>query len=300
MIEIKHFRLLAAVAEHGTLSGAAGALGCSQPALTQQMQALERSVRTPLVVRTGSGTRLTEAGEVLLRHGRDILDHLALAEAEVSALTGLRVGRVRVVAFPSAAAAILPDAVTDMTQRFPGVLITLAEAEPPQALQMLRRGECDLAVIFRYPTEPELSGSDLLQVPLLTERVHLALSAGHELAREAPVNLSQLADSRWIAGCPRCRTHLLELCADAGFVPNIVFETDDYLAIQALAARGLGAALITDLMLAVVRVPELRLQPFIPDSTRVTSAVSTHSLSRVPAVREMISALQRCAEQMSN
>lgn len=132
------------------------------------------------------------------------------------------------------------------------------------------------------------------------EQVHLALPADHRLVGDTPVNLADLADSRWIAGCPRCRGHLLDLCGDAGYTPNIVFETDDCIAIQALAARGLGAALITDLMLSVVRVPGLHLQRCTPASTRITSVASTRSLSHVPAVREMVNALQRCTERMTH
>src|SRR5690606_24737191 len=100
MIETRHLLLIRALVEHGSLSGAARALGYSQPAVSQQVQLLEARLRTPLVIRERRGVTLTEAGEVLLRHSAEVLDTLSLAEAEIAAVAGLRAGRVRVAAFP--------------------------------------------------------------------------------------------------------------------------------------------------------------------------------------------------------
>jgi molybdate transport repressor ModE-like protein len=101
VIEVKHFRLLAAIAEHGSLSAAACSLGYSQPAVTQQIQVLERHLRTPVLVRAKAGAGLTEAGQVLLRHGEQVLALVARARAEIEAVADLRAGRVRLACFPS-------------------------------------------------------------------------------------------------------------------------------------------------------------------------------------------------------
>ncbi|MFD7989238.1 LysR family transcriptional regulator, partial [Kitasatospora indigofera] len=151
MIEARHLRVLRAVARTGSFSAAARELGCTQPAISQQMKALEKSVDTPLVVRAGRGMQLSEAGRVLLKHANGILAGLSAAEEEVAAIAGLRAGRVRLVSFPTASSTLVPPAVARLRASHPGVRVSLVEAEPTESLAMLRGGECEVALAFRYP-----------------------------------------------------------------------------------------------------------------------------------------------------
>lgn len=299
MLELKHLRLLRELVEHGTLSAAARCLGYSQPAVTQQLQRLERSLGTPLVVRSRSGISLTEAGEVLLRHGRNALSTLSLAEAEVAAVAGLRSGRIRLASFPSAAGTILPAALASVTARYPGLSFSLTEAEPPEALALLDRGECDVVIAFAYEEEgkPKRPGSaaDEVWIPLLRESVHVGLGHDHPAAASRHIRLADLRDERWIAGCPKCRGHLVAACTEAGFEPDIAFETDDYVALQGLAAAGLGVTLLPDLVLSVVQLDTLNVRRVHPTQCRTVSAVSTPSLLRVPGVRQTIDALHEAS-----
>jgi molybdate transport repressor ModE-like protein len=302
MIEVRHLRLLRALDEHGSMSAAARELGYSQSAVTQQIQLLEKQLATPLLVRGRSGVTLTAAGEVLVRHGAGVLSSIALAEAEVDAVAGLRSGRVRIACFPSAAATILPGALGSVARQHPGLSFTLTEAEPPQALELLRRGDCDIVVIFEYVADgageqPRFAlQPHEVETPLIEETMRVAMPAGHPAAGAASVSLDELSASRWIAGCPECRGNLVDACARSGFVPDVAFETDDYIALQGLAAAGLGVALVSDLMLAAARPePELRLTELHPPARRMVSAVSTESLLRVPGVRETIDALRDAA-----
>ena len=121
-------------------SAAARALGYTQPAITQQMKALERDVGTPLFIRVGRGMRLTEAGEALSRHAAVILDSMSAAQQQMSALTRLRAGRVRVCAFPSANATLIPEAMARLAAAHPGVRVDLLESEPPESLHRLVAG----------------------------------------------------------------------------------------------------------------------------------------------------------------
>jgi len=283
------------------MSAAARELGYSQSAVTQQIQLLERQLETPLLVRTRTGVRLTEAGEVLVRHGAGVLASVALAEAEVDAVAGMRSGRVRISAFPSAAATILPRALGAVAREYPGISFSLTEAEPPGALELLRSGACDVAIIFEYETDGAHEPRFPLQphemtTALLDENVRVAMPASHAAASKTSVTLDELSDSRWIAGCPECRGNLLEACDRAGFQPDVAFETDDYIALQGLASAGLGVALVTDLMLAAARPdPDLFLKHLSPPSRRVVSAVTTASLRAVPGVRQTIEALREAA-----
>lgn len=303
MIELKHLRVLKEISELGTISAAARALGYSQPAVTQQLQAVERLVGTPLLVRGRGGMLLTEAGQVLLRHGTSVLAAMSLAEAEVAAVTGLRAGKVRIASFPSGTASVVPGALSHMVDAHPGVSFSLVEAEPEQALAMLGRGECDIALVFSYSTEPDrppaAASANTVSYPLLEEAVHVVLADDHPAAAEEKVSLCDLRDSRWIAGCPQCRGHLMYACAAAGFSPDIAYETDDYVALQSLAAKGLGVALVPDLILSVVRLPMLRLRPVDPPAVRRVSAVCTPDLARVPGVRATLAALGEAAADVS-
>ena len=121
MFDVKQLRVLRAVAEHGSFSAAAEALSYTQPAVSQQIAALERHAGTTLVDRGSRGVRLTDAGRALVDHADVVLARLAAAEAELEAIAGVRGGRMRLSAFPSAAASILPSAVAMFSERYPEV-----------------------------------------------------------------------------------------------------------------------------------------------------------------------------------
>jgi molybdate transport repressor ModE-like protein len=326
MIEIRHMRLLEAIREAGSMSGAARLLGLSQPAVSQQVQALERTLGMPVIVRGSGPARLTEAALVLLRHAETVLPEIEKAEAELDALAGLQAGRVRIACFPSAASTILPRALGRMRRDYPGVSFTMTEAEPLSALKMLRENRVEIAIVNAYSDEydgadahaamsedtPEgLSAADiavhgdLSGIPLresevahvlLTEKMWVALPSTHEQAHTPVVDLADLAGESWIAGCPQCRAHLMRASDDAGFRPDIVFETDDHNALQELAAAGLGVALVTDLMVSSRNQRSgYALRPTTEQRTRVVSAISTESLLAVPGVAQTIAALELAA-----
>ena len=159
VIEARHLRVLRAVATTGSFSAAARELGCTQPAVSQQMKALESSAGTPLLVRTGREMRLTQAGEALVRHASGILAGLTAAEEEIAAIAGLRAGRVRLVSFPSGSSTLVPTALAALRAAHPGTRVSLVEAEPPRSVEMLRDGDCDVALAFRYGGSTPRSGT---------------------------------------------------------------------------------------------------------------------------------------------
>ncbi|MDF3291056.1 MULTISPECIES: LysR family transcriptional regulator [Streptomyces] len=303
MIEARHLRVLRAVSRSGSFSAAARELGCTQPAVSQQMKALEQSAGTPLLIRAGREMRLTEAGEALTRHAAGILAGLTAAEEEVAAIAGLRAGRVRMVSFPSGSSTIVPAAVAEMRTAHPGTQVSLEEAEPPQSVEMVRGGDCEVALAFRYldvPAEPaETEWGDLVVRPLLTDRLVGLVPTGHRLARAAaergPVEIAQLADEQWIAGCPRCRRHLVEVCEDAGFTPRIDFATDDYPAVAGLVGAGLGVAMLPELALQSVRPKGIAVVETAPAVRREVVALTLPDLEHVPAVNAMLTHLETAA-----
>lgn len=299
MIEVKHLRLIAAIDRHGTLSGAARELGLSQPAITQQMQRLERDLGTPLVTKQSRGVTLTSAGRVLLRHAGQVLPALQRAESEIAAIAGLRGGEIRISAFASGAAALLPKALARMADEYPGISFRLGEAESEESLELLRKGDCEIAMVYEYHSEgmtmrrPDLSHEpDEIWQTVMEEHIWLAMPRSHPLAADAEVDVGDLSGARWISGCPSCQGNLLDVCSVAGFRPDITYETDDYIALQGLAAAGLGVALLPDLMLMATRHDtDLVLKPLAQKRFRRVSVVTTRALSAVPGVRETMQAI---------
>jgi len=295
-LDVGSLRMLRAIADRGTITGAAQELGVGQPAVSQHVRRLERRLGTALLDRSGRSVRLTEAGEALARHGATVGAALRAATAEVSAIAGLRAGRVRLVAFPSSSATLVPRALVALRTAHPGLSVTLDEAEPPEALRMLRSGECDVALAFDYPGvalgrgEDDLAG--LVTRHLLDEPTLVALPADHPAADHDALALADLAGERWIAGCPRCRGHLLTAADACGFAPEIAFATDDYVAVLALVAAGLGVALLPDLVRPVAeRQPGVVIRPARGTSHRAVHAVTAPDLLRVPAIAATMDAL---------
>lgn len=295
MLDPRQLVVLREVARTGSFSEAARALGYTQPAISQQVRALERRTGTALLVRSGRRSFLTEAGEVLVRHSAAIIGTLEAAEDELAAIAGLQKGRVRLAAFPSGSATLVPKAIAKLRASHPGVRVSLVEMEPPGSLDLVRRGECEIAVAFHYPGVSVDVDADLAQIPLQSDALMAVLPKGHPLAEHERVRLEELADEEWIAGCPRCRGHLLQACAEAGFVAKITFETDDSVAVQSLVGAGLGVALLPRLILSAVRNPRVVTKPLDPEPQREIMAVTVPDQRRVAAVAAMLTALEAAA-----
>lgn len=303
-LEVGSLRMLRAIADAGSITGAAAALGYSQPAVSQHVRRLERRLGTALLDRSGRSVRLTEAGEVLARHGATVSTALRAAGAEVSALAGLRSGRVRVVAFPSSSALLVPRALADMRAQHPDLTVTLDEAEPPESLRALRDGACDVAVAFDYPGSGSGRGPDelagLVTRHLLDDGTMVALPATHPRADDPELDLADLAGERWIAGCPQCRGHLLSAADACGFAPDIAYATDDYVAVLGLVGAGLGVALLPDLVRPTAeRHTGVVVRRARGTSARRVHAVTTPDLLRVPGVAATVDALARSARSLA-
>lgn len=295
-LDVGALRLLQAIAEHGTLTAAATALGSSQPAVSQHVRRLERRLGTALLDRSARRVRLTQAGRVLAAHGATVGAAVRAAGAEVAALTGLAAGVVRLVAFPSSSATLVPRALAALRAEHPGLTVTFDEAEPPESLARLRAGTCDLAVAFAYPGvelgrgEDDLAG--LVSRHLLDDPTLVALPASHPRAHDESLDLADLAGETWIAGCPRCRGHLLAAASARGFEPAISYATDDYVAVLSLVAAGLGVALLPGLVRPTAdRHPGVVVREAAGTSARTVHAVTTPDLLRVPAVAATLDAL---------
>ncbi len=253
MLNVSRVGVLREVARHGSFSGAAESLGYTQPAVSRQIATLEAETGAMLVRRTASGARLTDAGEVLVRHADVIFTALDDAENELHAVLGLQAGRVRLATFSSAAATIVPLAIARFRDMHPNVELAVEIMEDEESIPRLRCGELDIALTNDAESSP---GEMIERIHLFDDPMYVALPGGHRLAHRPKLRLRHLADEPWMLGttatCPDARM-FKHACYAAGFEPRIAFENDDYHAILGFVAAGVGVALIPDLAARAAR-----------------------------------------------
>ncbi|MGF1425903.1 LysR family transcriptional regulator [Kitasatospora sp. LaBMicrA B282] len=295
MLDSRHIRTFHEVVSTGSFTAAARSLGYTQPAVTQQIRALEREAGLPLFTRDGRRMKLTEAGETLARHASVILGNLGAAQQQLQALARLRAGRVRVCAFPSANATLIPEAMAGLLADHPTVRVELLEAEPPESLHKLLSGECDIALSFSYPGLRAELPPELVEIRLMEDLLTVLLPVGHPLARRHAVRLAELAQARWIAGCPRCRANFLHICAEEGFDPDIVVTTDDNLALQSLVAAGVGLAVAPALVLSFLNHRKVTGRALEPHVRRQVCAYVLREHLPLPATELVLDSLRSAA-----
>ena len=284
-IDSTELRILHALAITGSLTATAAQLGLSQPAVSQRIKRVETRLAVPLIERSGRGIRLTTAGQILADHGRTVVSEIDAALAAIDALRGERAGTIRLVGFPSASATVVPDVMRALNVEAPEVALQYREAEPPAATAMLRDGEVDCALVFDYEGAAELpAGSAFL--PLWREEVSLVVSDERAGTAES-ANLGDFSHEHWIAGCEKCRGHLLTAAGEAGFEPDIIQETDNVPAMLAMAAAGGAVALVPGLALAAARTlpDDARALRLNPPRFRTIGLVSMVTANESPQVR---------------
>ncbi|MEO3798693.1 LysR family transcriptional regulator [Nonomuraea sp. B1E8] len=287
MLDVTRLHVLVAVARTGSLTAAARELHYSQPSVSHHLAKLEAETGAKLIQRAGRGIRLTDAGRLLAERAADIIGRLDATSEELAAHVGLRTGRVRLAAFPSALGTFIPKAAGLLAAAHPGLRLELMETEPPEALRLLRAGRADVAVMFRYDdTAPEDNG--LHMIHLFDDLSYLVSSTP---ADGLESGLAAHAGSPWIAGCDRCRSHLLDICDKAGFTPRISFTSDDIVAVQALVAAGLGLTLLPGLALTAHRHPGVHVTE-VPGSTRHVYAAVYGEPPHPPATEALVKALE--------
>jgi DNA-binding transcriptional LysR family regulator len=293
MLNVARLRILRAVAQHGSFSAAALALSYTQSAVSQQIAALEAETGMTLLERHPRGVRLTAAGQTLVEHADGILGRLETAEAELSAMAGLRGGRLRMASFPTAGATLMPLAIATFSASYPEVELTLAEGEPEEIAPRLQDGELDLALLFEFAEASESLGDSLTHVELLEDPMYLALPRAHRLATKATLRLHDLRGEAWVqtSRSSPCARHVVRSCHAAGFEPNVSFESDDYQTVQGLVAAGVGVALIPELALSGVREDiVIRALSPRPPVRQVIAAVpaGAHLIPAAPAMLEIL------------
>src|SRR4051794_23512570 len=236
-----------AVAHARSFSRAAEGLALTQPSVSHQIALLETEIGVRLLERGRRGLRLTDAGAVLLEHADDVAWRLELADRQLASLAGERREHVRLGAFPTALAGLVPSAVARLRLADSDFRVRLGEVTPSTLEARLLSGEFDVALSYQDATAErrELRGAeriDLMQDPFL-----VGLPPEHRLAgKPGAMSLDALAHDDWIVASPE--GFLVQACRDVGFDPRIVAITSEPLATRGLILRGIGVGWVPGLL----------------------------------------------------
>jgi DNA-binding transcriptional LysR family regulator len=287
MLDPRRLLTFGEVARRRSFSRAAEALALTQPAVSQQVAALERQLGVRLLDRGPGGPRPTEAGELLLAHADAVAGRLAQADAQIAELVAAERDTLRLGAFPSAMATIVPAAVARLSRERPGIQVDVAEVSAADAGTAVADGRLHVAVCFQDMAVPrrETDGTERRDVG--EEAMLAALPLGHPLAGHRRIPLAALAGDTWMAPS---RDHLIHrACVEAGFEPRIAYVTRDPLAIGELVGAGLAVTLVPELLAGRLSgVAVVALEDEVP---RRSLYVLTPAAGVRPAARDFLAAV---------
>jgi DNA-binding transcriptional LysR family regulator len=297
--DVQRLRAFSLVLDLGSISAAADVLGYTQSAVSQQVAALERETGAALVDRSQRPLRATPAGALLRPQAERVLAALAGAEAAIEEAQGATL-RLRLAAFPSALSSFVPAAVRDVRRDHSDLAVRVLQLETAEAIEQLRNGEADLAIVHHMPGAaiPETAG--LRRQPLLVDDLRVVIPDGHRLARRDIVGIAELDGEPLVlprrdTPAGRFRSVVERLCAEAGFAPRVAYELDDLPAAQAFVAAGIALVPMHGLTLRTVP-PGATSRPLAerPAGSRTVEAL-TPSATRTPLVDDLLGRLAQSA-----
>jgi DNA-binding transcriptional LysR family regulator len=311
MLDVGKLATLRAVVAHGSFSAAGHALSLTQPAVSRQVSLLERQAGTQLVRRTQQGVLPTEAGRLLVEHADAILGRLALAEAQLADVAGLRRGRLRLGSFFTALVYLSSELAALLEERHPDLfaddhqVIEDTLVDRRGAFRALVAGEVDLAIVFEHAFEPDRPPDGVELVALFDDPPRALLPAAHRLAGARSVAPRELAADPWIRAHRGSAARLVDhVMAGAGIQPPLVLAGggDEPVEAQAFVAagRGVTVAHTLNVLVAPGRVASVPLAG--APVRRVQAAIMREQ--RAPLARAALDALvelgrRRAAEPAS-
>jgi DNA-binding transcriptional LysR family regulator len=293
MLDVRRLQILRAVVTSGSVTSAAGNLGYTPSAISQQLSVLEREAGTALLERVGRGVRPTAAGQLLTEHAAILSRNLTEAESALRDLKEGRTGNLSVRYFATAGVALVPPAMAQLREHHPGLQIDLKLIDPEDPLPEVEQGRADVAIVVFPRSTPTRTNVQLIH--LMHDPLRAVLPRGHRLASKRVLDLGDLADEPWVGSdwVPGpCQDLTLNACAAAGFTPKVTVESEDYATTQGFVAAGLGVALVPGLGLNTTHSGVIVRRVRRPEPTREIFAAIRDSGAGNPAVQAFLAALQ--------
>jgi DNA-binding transcriptional LysR family regulator len=301
MLDVRRMQLLRAVVTSGSVTSAAGNLGYTPSAISQQLAVLEREAGTPLLERVGRGVRPTAAGRLLTEHAEILSKNLTDAETALKDLKDGRTGHLAVRYFATAGVALVPPSLARLRKDHPGLQIDLKLVDPDDPLPEVEAGNADVAIVLHPRVNPPRSGLRLIH--LLQDPLRAVLPRGHRLAAKRVLDLADLAEEPWINSegqAGPCAETVRNACAAAGFAPHVIVEAEDYSTAQGFVAAGLGVALIPRLGLDTTHSRVVVRRVRRPEPIREIYAAVRESNAETPAVQAFLTALTEVAAAVTS
>ncbi|WP_026315883.1 LysR family transcriptional regulator [Actinokineospora enzanensis] len=298
-VSLVGLRVVREIAERGTFSAAATALGYTQSAVSRQVAAVERAAGMELFERRHDGAVPTPACRLVLRRAAVVLDEIDAADRELRGLP-VSTGTVRLGAFPSAGAVLLPTALSDLRRTHPGITVHTRDGGTPALVRALRAGTLDLAVLASAPPfRPPDNDSPALVVRVLAERnLCVAVSTAHPLASDEVVTVTDLRGQRWITGRPDGDGTPLGVWPGLAERPEIHHVARDWQARLGLVAADCGITTVPALLVPALPpgVRALRVVGEPEERRRLVIAHLPHTLS--DATTRVTEALRAAAARL--
>lgn len=297
MLQIAQLRALHEVLETGSFAAAGERLGLTASAVSQQISSLERSLGLRLFERQPRAIRATAAAVTVGIRVDSVLTQVGILEREAQAIAAGTRGVVRIGAFPTASARLLPGALARLAGRRAGIDVLLDEEEPEVLLRRVESGALDLALVYRYDALPTAWPPGTVQLPLLRESLILLSPArGPELRPD----LADASEMSWVASREQTAgARCLEiLCNQAGFSPRVTYRSNDYDVVRGLVGAALGAAVIP--ALAYAEEPATRAVPLTLEHAVRTSFLVHRDSDANPLLDTVIRIFRQAARSLSS
>ncbi|MCY3862564.1 MAG: LysR substrate-binding domain-containing protein [bacterium] len=265
-VALRELENFVAVAEHGSMTEAAAAIGISQPGLSTSIRNLERMLGVSLLVRhRGQGVSLTPEGDLLMAEARATLSRAAELEARMSAAVSDDSGRVTVGSLVTVAPIVIPSLVRRFRERHPDIAVEIRTGTQDELLDWLRTGAVHAAITYDIELGRGVDFERILDV-----EAHAVVSSSHRLAEEAEIGLEALAGDPYILlDLPLSREYFLSLFLATGVAYHPAASHADISLVRTLVGNGFGFSLLnllpaTDVAQDGSRVAYVRLRSKIP------------------------------------
>lgn len=240
-MDIRQLNYFNEIVKYGSFTIAAEALHITQPTISKAIKNMEEEIGEVVFVRDGKHLRLTDVGEVLLKHARPIITQFEQLSLELADMTYLNSGKLTIGLPPMAGARFFPSVIKKFYDKYPGITISVVEAGAAKIEQAIERGELDAGVIL-WPIDENLYH----YYPLATEKLKVIVHTDHPLAKNKRIELEQLKQESFIMFNQEfaLHDHILEACRAKGFKPKIITESSQWDFIGQMVAANLGIAML--------------------------------------------------------
>ena len=297
-MELRQIKLFVAVAEEGHFGRAATRMFISQPALSQHIRRLERELGVQLFDRSSRQVRLTAAGDAFLQVARRM--SLQLAEATMAArrADAGELGSLALGVHVPAVAPVLSILLRQWCRLRPAVGPRLTSGQPGELVDLVRRGDLDVALVAGPITDRSVASTLVLE-----DQMVVVLPADHPLAGKREVSIGDLNDERFVVvsrnASPSVHDRFIALCGADGFSPDVAAEVEDSDLVPLAVAAGLGVGLAARVSMAVRAIPGVICRP-LDDPMAVVPLVAVSARDGAgPQTAEflrLIADLRRCEQ----